>query len=144
MRRCLVAFAFAVLPLPLAAKTIDAIGAAAGDSMESIVCSGFLSVEADLQTLAGDAKVAEDADRRASILVLGASVLRMGQYGESVEQSMETAALHADQMKAILIDTHQSQGEEAYDKGFDTATRLPYCAEKARSMAAVLDQGLGE
>jgi len=88
MRLCrsfLAALAIAALPIPLAAQTIDDIGAAAGDSMESIVCAGFLFVEAVIQTEVGNAGAAEDADRRASILVVAASLLRIGQFGETVE-----------------------------------------------------------
>jgi hypothetical protein len=144
MRRFALALIAFALPLPLAAQTIDDIGAAAGDSMESIVCSGFLAVEGAVQTQAGNAPAAAEADRRASILVMAASVLRIGQYGESVEQSMDTAAQHADQMKAILLDAYQSEGKAGYDEGFEIATRLPYCEEKALRMAKVLDEGLSE
>lgn len=147
MRLCrsfLTALAIAALPIPLAAQTIDDIGAAAGDSMESIVCAGFLFVEAALQTEVGNEGDAEDADRRGSILVVAASLLRKGQFGETVEQSMDTAALHADQMKALLLDTYQAQGKTAYDEGFDMATRLPFCEEKAQRMAKVLDEGLNQ
>jgi hypothetical protein len=143
-RLCLIALALAAMPAPLAAQTIDDIGAAAGDSMESIVCAGFLSAEAGMQAQAGNAEAAENADRRASILVVAASVLRIGQFGESVEQSMDTAKLHADQMTAILLDAYRSEGKEAYDAGFEIATRLPYCEEKAHGMAKVLDEGLSE
>jgi hypothetical protein len=144
MRLCLIALAISAVAQPLAAQSIDEIAAAAGDSMESIVCSAFLAVEAQVQTEAGNAGLAEEADRRASILVVAASVLRIGQFGEEVEQSMDTAALHADQMKAILLDSYRSEGKEAYDAGFEMETRLPYCEEKAHGMAEVLDEGLNQ
>ena len=142
MRSCLTALALLSLPTLLAAQTIDDIGAAAGDSMESIACAAFLFVEAGAQTEAGNAEAAEDADRRGSILVLSASLLRQGRYGETVERSMDSAAMHADQMKAILSETYRAQGKVAYDEGFEMAKRLPYSEEKAHRMAAVLDKGL--
>jgi len=38
----------------------------------------------------------------------------------------------------------QAQGKAAYDQGFDLATRLPFCGEKAQRMARVLDEGMNQ
>lgn len=144
MRLCFaVPAVLAVLALPAAAQSIDEIKAAAGGTMDMLVCSAFFALEAEVLTQAGGATAAEDSSRRASILVTGAAVLRTSEFGETVEVAMDTAGRHSDGLHAILRQSYVQEGHEKFVQSFNLGERMPYCTDKAKGIAAALQQGLG-